>query len=165
MNKKFSTLLMSVLLTGAFTSVDAKTVTVTSAKEFEALIENGLLTGGKDSKLEGGDKLVIKALKNGNYLIPFVNYRNGATGDYVVVDIPNLEIVGEGEPKIVGRLVLTGDDITVSGLTIVNKGLSIDENNPENGDHSLFYNKSAISVLANKVTITQVSDLEYFDEK
>ena len=40
MNKKFSTLLMSVLLTGAFTSVDAKTVTVTSAKEFEALIEN-----------------------------------------------------------------------------------------------------------------------------
>ena len=140
---------MSVLLTGAFTSVDAKTVTVTTAKDFQKLIENGVLTGGKDSKLEGGDEVVIKALAKGSYEIPYYDKKNAGSGEYVIVNTPNITITGEGNPEIVGRFVLAAENITVSGLTIVNNGLE-----GETGDHSLFYNKSAISVLANEATIT-----------
>ena len=108
MNKKFSTLVTALLLSGALGTVNAKTVTVTSQKELKKYIENGVLTG-----LEGGDELVIKALANGkSYTIPFYNQKNGGSGEYVIVTTPNITIKGDGNPEIVGRLVLKADNIT-----------------------------------------------------
>ena len=147
MNKKFSTLVTALLLSGALGTVNAETVEVSSLKELKKyLSEAGVLTG-----LNGGDELVIK---KGNYDIPFysrvANDGKGG-GEYIIVNTPNIVIRGEGDPKISGRLVLTADNITVSGLTIINEGLQ----DWEKGiDASRFYNKSAISVLADEVTIT-----------
>ena len=147
MNKKFSTLVTALLLSGALGTVNAETVEVSSLKELKKyLSEGGVLTG-----LNGGDELVIK---KGNYDIPFysrvANDGKGG-GEYIIVNTPNIVIRGEGDPKISGRLVLTADNITVSGLTIINEGLQDGE---KGIDASRFYNKSAISVLADEVTIT-----------
>ena len=145
MNKKFSTLVLGALLAGAFTTANAETVS--TQEEFEALIKNGVLT------LEEGDDELVFA--EGKYTIPYfsdgTNYPyNGVRGEYMVVNTPDLTIKGDGEVEITGRMVLAAENVTVSGLTIVNNGLKSDVQ----GDATYFFNKSAISVLANKVTIT-----------
>ena len=141
MNKKFSTLLLGALLAGAFT---ANAERVTTQKEFEALIKNGVLT-------LNDDELVFAA---GDYKVPFhEHHSNGIQGgEYVIVNTANLKITGEKGAVITGRLAITAENVTVSGLEFINNGL--EEVTDPASDASIGVNKSSISVFANKVTIT-----------
>ena len=142
MNKKFSTLLLGALLAGAFTTANAERVT--TQKEFVALIKNGVLT-------LNDDELVFAA---GDYKVPFYAHHSNGTqgGEYVIVNTANLKITGEEGAVITGRLAITAENVTVSGLDFINNGLE-EVTNPAS-DASIGVNKSSISVFANKVTIT-----------
>ena len=143
MNKKFSTLLLGALLAGAFTTANA--VEVYSQEEFAKLIsDEGILT------LPTGDNELIFS-GDVNFTVPFASLRAGNTGgEYFIVTKDGVTIKGENGATLTGRMVLAAENVTVSGLTIINKGVT----SPKANDYSLFCNKSAISVLANAVTIT-----------
>ena len=141
MNKKVLTLCAGFLLTGSlFNAMDA--INVTTQAELEALIENQVLTLPKgDNELTFGP---------GVFSIP--NYR------YLIVNSKDVMISGTpGTTTVKGRFVLANEGITVKDLTIENEPITekelADWTYPAN-DWSLYYNKTAISVLANSATIT-----------
>ena len=135
MNKKFSTLLLGALLAGAFT---ANAERVTTQAEFEALIKNGVL------ELPAGDLELVFA--KGEYSIPSTPLSYDKK-EFLTIKTPNVKISGEKGAVLKGRMVLNAENISVSGLTIVNGETTAKE-------YSLFFHKAAISVLADKVTIT-----------
>ena len=140
MNKKFSTLLASALLAGAFTSVEA--AIVSSPEDLKDLIKGGVLV------MPSGDNELIFAA--GEHIIEDNGLGKGwGGGEYFIVNTPNITIRGEQGSTVIGRIVLAADGITVKGLTFVNNGL---EN--RKSDWSLFFNKSSISVLGDEATIT-----------
>ena len=144
MNKKFSTLLLGALLAGAFT---ANAERVATQAEFEALIKNGVL------ELPAGD-LELVFVGDEDFKVNYYQFNSGMRGggEYLVVNTPNVTIKGEDGAQLTGRLVLAAENIKVSGLTIINNGLG--ESGTANDNSSTFWNKSAISVLADAVTIT-----------
>ena len=144
MNKKFSTLLLGALLAGAFT---ANAERVTTQEQFEALIKNGVL------ELPAGD-LELVFVGDEDFKVDYYQFNSGMKGggEYLVVNTPNVTIKGEDGAQLTGRLVLAAENIKVSGLTIINNGLG--ESGTANDNSSTFWNKSAISVLADAVTIT-----------
>ena len=136
MNKKFSTLLLGALLAGAFT---ANAERVTTQEQFEALInERGVL------ELPEGDLKLVFA--KGEYSIPATPFSYDKK-EFLTIKTPNVKISGEEGAVLKGRMVLNAENISVSGLTIVNGETTAIE-------YSLFFHKAAISVLADKVTIT-----------
>ena len=141
MNKKFSTLLLGALLAGAFTTANAERVT--TQEQFEALIKNGVLT------LPAGDLELVFSGKT-EFEVPYFAHAGTAGGEYFIVNTPNVTIKGEEGTVLTGRMVLTSENVTVSGLTIVNKGVA----NKDVNDATFFCNTTAISVLANSATIT-----------
>ena len=139
MNKKVLTLCAGFLLAGSlYNSMDA--VNVTTQAELEALIENQVLT-----LPEGDNELTFGP---GTFSIPQLRY--------LIVNSENVTISGTPENTIVkGHFVLANEGITVKDLTIVNEPTTTEEAGaPTYADWSLYFNKTAISVLANSVTIT-----------
>ena len=145
MNKKFSTLLLGSLLVGAFT---ANAETVTTQDQFKKLIVEGVLT-----LPTGDDELVLSG--DVDFAIPYQKFNQSMNGggEYLVVNTPNVTIKGEDGATLIGRLVLAADNITVSDLNIINNGLG-SAGTPNTDNTATFWNKSAISVLADAVTIT-----------
>ena len=139
MNKKVLTLCAGFLLAGSlYNSMDA--VNVTTQAELEALIENQVLT-----LPEGDNELTFGP---GTFSIPQLRY--------LIVNSENVTISGTPKNTIVkGHFVLANEGITVKDLTIVNEPTTTEEAGaPTYADWSLYFNKTAISVLANSVTIT-----------
>ena len=145
MNKKFSTLLLGSLLVGAFT---ANAETVTTQDQFKKLIVEGVLT-----LPTGDDELVLSG--DVDFEIPYQKFNESMNGggEYLVVNTPNVTIKGKDGATLIGRLVLAADNITVSDLNIINNGLG-SAGTPNTDNTATFWNKSAISVLADAVTIT-----------
>ncbi|MGM9759873.1 MAG: DUF6383 domain-containing protein [Parabacteroides sp.] len=140
MNKKFSTFLVGALLAGA--CFNANAVRVTTQAELNALLSD-----------EGAGQILV--LPEGDNKLEFAPGEFAIPGKkYLVVNTPNVVISGEEGTQVKGRFVLAADDITVKDLHIINESLTTAETDaPSYWDWSLYYHKTAISVLANKATI------------
>ena len=124
MNKKFSTLVAALLLSGALGTVYA-----TDVKSIDDLTIDPATH--KLANIDDNELVLVGDIDLGD--IP-----------YLLIDQPNLVIDGQGRYKLTGRLAITGENVKVKGLTIEN---IVKENNGS-------YWKNAISVVADKVTIT-----------
>ena len=124
MNKKFSTLVAALLLSGALGTVYA--TDVKSIKDLTIDETTHKLANIKDGKL-----VLVDNIDLGD--IP-----------YLLIDQDNLEIDGQGRYTLKGRLAITAENVTVQGLTIDN---IVEVNNGS-------YWKNAISVVADEATIT-----------
>ena len=125
MNKKFSTLVATLLLSGALFTLNA----ATSLTDFDALAGVELAADGNSMKLT--DNVVFKDQK-----------------DYLVIDKDNFVLDGNGK-ELTGHIVITGKNVTVKNLTINFTNTFTEK---ENG--SLSCNKTAITVIAPSATIT-----------
>ena len=123
MNKKFSTLVATLLLSGALVSVNA--TDVKTLADFKADATTYTVTNMGDSKI---DFLADISLDEST--------------PYLLIDQNNLIIDGHGK-IFTGRLVITGENVTVKNLTILNKTTS----------NASSYHKNAITVVSSSVTI------------
>ena len=139
MNKKVLTLCAGLLMGGTLLS-PLEAITVSNQAQLEALIKNEVL-----NLPEGDNELIFKA---GKYDIPGYSY--------LIVNKEGVTISSEGGvAEVTGRFVLSADGITVKGLNIINEAFQQNENGGVGAvaDWSLFFNKTAISVLADKAII------------
>ena len=139
MNKKVLTLCAGLLMGGTLLS-PLEAITVSNQAQLEALIKNEVL-----NLPEGDNELIFKA---GKYDIPGCSY--------LIVNKEGVTISSEGGvAEVTGRFVLSADGITVKGLNIINEAFQQNENGGVGAvaDWSLFFNKTAISVLADKAII------------
>ena len=125
MNKKFSTLVATLLLSGALFTLNA----ATSLTDFDALAGVELAADGNSMKLT--DNVVFKDQK-----------------DYLLIDKDNFVLDGNGK-ELTGHIVITGKNVTVKNLTI-----NFTNTFTEKEDGSLSCNKTAITVIAPSATIT-----------
>ncbi|WP_304249250.1 DUF6383 domain-containing protein [Parabacteroides gordonii] len=140
MNKKFSTLLTAGLLVGGslFVPVNATDVT---PKQFTDAIKSNVLSI-EDLK---------KALTDFDGKIELTGDVDLSTGDqavkYVVITDKDIVLTAAKDAKVTftGRVVIGTEGVTVSGLKFVNS--------PETGIGG-YWQKTAITAFANKVTIT-----------
>ncbi|WP_289006927.1 DUF6383 domain-containing protein [uncultured Parabacteroides sp.] len=148
MNKKFSTLVAAILAAGAWTTVNATDVT---PEQFKAAI-----VAAQDAE-EGAPKvyLDIETLKEQlgedvefDGKIELTDDVSNLAGKYIVIqDAVALTSSDEDvKREFNGRIVIAKDGVTVSNLKI--------ENNAVNEDANGYWTKNAITVFANKVTIT-----------
>ena len=126
MNKRFSTLVATLLLSGALFTLNAKPVSLDQIKD-KSEIE--WADNGKSMKLTGN--VVFNDQKN-----------------YLVIDKDNFVLDGNGK-ELTGHLVITGKNVTVKNLTINYENTYIAEE-----DGSISCNKTAITVISSNVTLT-----------
>ena len=123
MNKKFSTLVATLLLSGALVSVNA--TDVKTLADFKVNESTYIVTSVDDKTIVFQEDITL----------------DGNT-PYLVIDQKDLVIDGNGK-TFTGRLVITADGVTVKNLKIVNKTTS----------NTSSYDKNAITVVAASVTI------------
>ena len=124
MNKKFSTLVATLLLSGALVSVNA--TNVKTLADFKA------------------DETTFAVTNIGDNVIDFLSdVALDEDTPYLLITQSNLTINGNGH-TFTGRLVITGENVTVTNLTIVNS--------PKENKGSAY--KNAISLAAASGTIT-----------
>ena len=133
MNKKFSTLVATLLLSGALFTLNAAPVEdLTKVDGIELVQQNGkvkTITFTKDVTLTGKE--------------------------YILVEEDNVVVDGQGKFKLNGHIVITGENCTVKGLTInFTNPFNGTEHNDTDGNGSQPRNRGAIVVNANMVTIT-----------
>jgi len=124
MNKKFSTLVATLLLSGALFTLNA----ATSLTDFDALAGVELAADGNSLKLT--DNVVLENQK-----------------DYLLIDKDNFVLDGNGK-ELTGHVVITGKNVTVKNLTINFKNTFA-----EGEDGTVAVNKTAITVIADGVTL------------
>ena len=125
MNKKFSTLVATLLLSGALFTLNAAP---TSLAEFDALAGVELAADGNSLKLT--DNVVFTDQKN-----------------YLLIDKNDFVLDGNGK-ELTGHIVITGKNVTVKNLTINYKNVFA-----EGEDGTIAVNKTAITVIADGVTL------------
>ncbi len=77
-----------------------------------------------------------------------------APRQYVIINTEGVTLTSETGEKFTGRLIIAGEDITVSNLNIVNElPKGGDNGQGEYGVYGGFWNNTAITVFANKATI------------
>ena len=124
MNKKFSTLVAALLLSGALGTVYATDVKLIEDLKIDA-------TTHKLANIEDGKLVLIGNIDLGDH-------------PYLLIDQDNLEIDGQGRYTLKGRLAITAENVTVQNLKI--------ENIVKNNNGSFW--KNAITVVGSKATIT-----------
>ncbi|MCM0719296.1 DUF6383 domain-containing protein [Parabacteroides sp. W1-Q-101] len=125
MNKKFSTLVATLLLSGALFTLNAAP---TSLAEFDALAGVELAADGNSLKLT--DNVVFTDQKN-----------------YLLIDKNGFILDGNGK-ELTAHIVITGKNVTVKNLTINYKNVFA-----EGEDGTIAVNKTAITVIADGVTL------------
>ena len=124
MNKKFSTLVAALLLSGALGTVYA--TDVKSIKDLKIDETTNKLANIADGKL-----VLIGNIDLGDH-------------PYLLIDQDGLEIDGQGQYTLKGRLAITAENVTVQNLKI--------ENIVKNNNGSFW--KNAITVVGSNATIT-----------
>ena len=134
MNKKFSTLVATLLLSGALFTLNAAPVEDLSS-----------ITGIEIVDKTATTPKTIKFTKNVTL----------SDKEYILIEENDVVIDGQGKYKLNGHIVITGENCTVKGLTInfTNPFTGTEHDNTE-GNGTWPSNRGAIVVKANKVTIT-----------
>ena len=130
MNKKFSTLVAALLLSGALFTVDAKEVQISdfvSTNSEKVTFASGVMSFTGD--------------------VTFADYQ-----DYLLIDEDNVTIEGNGY-ALNGRIVVTGKGVKIKNLT-VNFHNGTPEAAPAGYDPTIAINKTAISAYTDDLEIT-----------
>ena len=136
MNKKFSTLVATLLLSGALFTLNATPLVI---GDLEAI-----------PQIE-----VVAATSTTPKTIKFTGDVTLSGKDYILIDEDDVVIDGQNKYTLTGHIVIIGENCKVTGLTIdFTNPFNGTEHNDTDGNGTQPRNRGAIVVNANQVTIT-----------
>ena len=134
MNKKFSTLVATLLLSGTLFTLNATPISDLS-------------------KIQGIE--VVAATTTSPKTIKFTGDVTLSGKDYILIDEDGVVIDGQNKYTLTGHIVIIGENCKVTGLTIdFTNPFNGTEHNDTDGNGTQPRNRGAIVVNANQVTIT-----------